>query len=98
MLDAAKLGGLTAGAVTAVLGAGFTIRVAVATGNPASVGTAVGVAVTAVVSLLAYLAPRRFAREARAQVTPLEDPRDDAGRQMVAITVPPSQRPSPRPR
>jgi TRAP-type C4-dicarboxylate transport system permease large subunit len=88
VLDAARVGGLTSSAVTAIIGLAFTIRQGVSTDNLASLGTAVELAVTAFMSLMVYVIPVAHARIARGQVTPVEDPRDDASRPLVPVSRP----------
>lgn len=86
VLDAARLGGLTAAATTAVGGV-VVLVLAGGAGDVNALGLAVGGAVTAVAALVAYLAPLRQARKARAKVTPLEDPRDAAGNPYGVLQV-----------
>lgn len=82
VINAAKLGGLTAAAVTAVGGV-IVLIIGGRAGDLSSLGLAVGAAVTAVASLVSYIAPVVHARKARTQVTPLARPRDCDGTPLV---------------
>lgn len=87
VLDAAKLGGLVAAAVVAVLGVVLTVAAGITLDNLTALGVVIAGAVTAVAALGAYLAQVWQGRKARAQVTPLDDPRDEAGRELVPAGV-----------
>jgi hypothetical protein len=76
------LGALTAAAVTAVVGAIATARA----GNWTGLGQAVGIAVTAVATLIAFALPLAAALWARARVTPLARPRTADGSPAVLLT------------
>lgn len=74
VLDAARLGGLVSAATTAVIGAASTVVAAIHGQGTDGVGLAVGLALTALLSLVVYVAPYVTARQARQQVTPLVAP------------------------
>ena len=76
VLDAGRLGGLVSAALVAVSSVFFLVQAGINPGSITALGVAAQGAVTAVVSLLAYLLPRLHARGASAHVTPLEDPHD----------------------
>lgn len=82
VMDAAKLGGMTAAAVSAVSGLVMLI-IAGKAGDVGALGLSVGAAVTAVTTLVSYVAPVFHAKKARAQVTPLAHPRDSTGAPLV---------------
>lgn len=92
VLNAAKLGGLVAAAVTTVAGL-IALIVAGKAGDVNALGVSVGAAVTAVAALVAYVAPVWQARKARRQVTPLASPRNNYGDSLVAL---PGVSPGPR--
>lgn len=83
VVDAAKLGGLVSAAVIAVGGALFLILAGVTTDTLGAVGIAIGAAVTAVTALIVYVVSLVQGRKAAEKVTPLEDPRDYRGVQLV---------------
>lgn len=102
VLDAAKLGGLVSAAVTTVGGAVFLIAAGVTSDSVGAVGTAVGLAVTALVALVVYVVSGVQGRKASAKVTPLTDPQDDRGVALVPVdeygehaALPGDDRPSP---
>lgn len=82
VLDAAKLAGALSALVVAVVGLVLLIVAGRAADLDAltSALNGIGLAIAAVV---AYLAPVWQARKARAKVTPLTDPRDAVGDQLV---------------
>jgi hypothetical protein len=84
VLSAAKLGGLVAAVVTAV-GGTVALIVAGKAGDVNALGLSVGAAVTAVVALVAYVAPVWQAHKARRLVTPLESPRNSDGVPLMAV-------------
>lgn len=84
VVDAAKqLGMLVAGAFIAVGVVWFLVVGGINSDNLLTVGTAVGAAVTAVVALAAYVWTLWQARKTAQKVTPLEDPRDHRGVELV---------------
>lgn len=85
VLDAAKLGGLVSAAVIAVGGAVFLVLAGITTDTIGVVGVAIGAAVTAVTALVVYLVSVIQGRKVSARVTPLDDPRDDRGVQLVPV-------------
>jgi Flp pilus assembly pilin Flp len=85
VLNAAKIGGLIAALVVAVA-ATVSLVLAGKWTDINALGTALGGVAGAVLALAAYIAPVWQAYKARKVVTPLSDPRDTAGRQLVART------------
>jgi Flp pilus assembly pilin Flp len=85
VLDAARIGGLIAALVIAVA-ATVSLVLAGKWTDINALGTALGGVAGAVLALIAYFAPVWQAHKARAKVTPLADPRDIAGRQLIART------------
>ena len=83
VLDAGKLGGLVSAALVAVSSVFFLVQAGINPGSITALGVSVQGAVTAVVSLLAYLLPKLHAKHAATQVTPLSDPHDDQGRPLI---------------
>jgi len=76
VVDAGRLGGLVSGALVAVSSVFFLVQAGINPDSITALGVAVQGAVTAVVSLLAYLLPKLHAKHAATQVTPLSDPHD----------------------
>jgi Flp pilus assembly pilin Flp len=85
VLDAARIGGLIAALVIAVA-ATVSLVLAGKWTDINALGTALGGVAGAVLALIAYFAPVWQAHKARAKVTPLADPRDITGRQLIART------------
>lgn len=83
VLNAARIGGLIAALVVAVA-ATVSLVLAGQWTDISALGTALGGVVGAVLALAAYFAPVWQAYKARKAVTPLSDPRDAQGRQLIA--------------
>lgn len=83
VLVAAKIGGLIAALVVSIAAA-VSLVLAGQWTDINALGTALGAVAGAVLALVAYFGPVWQAHKARAVVTPLDDPRDAQGRQLVA--------------
>ena len=83
VLDAGKAAGLVSALVVAVGGA-LALTGLVTVEDVTAWSVAAGAVVTAVVALVAYVAPVWQARKAREVVTPLSSPRDSDGLPMRA--------------
>lgn len=82
VLDAGRLAGLLSAVIVAVVG----LVLLVAAGNfrdLSALAAAVNAVLVAAAAVAAYVLPVWQARRARARVTPLADPRDDAGEPLV---------------
>jgi hypothetical protein len=88
VLDAAKLAGLVAAVVVAVLGVIALIVAGNVLGDLDALANSISAVIVAFSALAAYLAPVWQARKARAKVTPLADPRDLRGRKLIAVPDP----------
>lgn len=82
VIDEAKIAGTIAGIATGAFGIAVTAGLIAADDVPTLIGalSAIG---TAAVTILNFLIPRVRAARARAKVTPLARPRDEAGRTLV---------------
>lgn len=83
VLSAARIGGLIAALVVSIAAA-VSLVLAGQWTDINALGTALGAVAGAVLALAAYCGPVWQAYKARPQVTPLSDPRDAQGRQLIA--------------
>lgn len=85
VVNASRLGGLISAVFVAVGGAVLTITQGITAKNLSAVGLSIDAAVTAVVALVVYVVAVIHGKAAAAEVTPLTDPRDDRGRQLLPV-------------
>ena len=87
--DAGRVTGLLQALITALGGIPATIVIALNTPDGwQALAASLGTASTAAIALACYLIATRSAARVRAQVTPLLDPRDLAGRRLVSAAQP----------
>lgn len=89
VVDAGKLGGAVAAFASAVGVLAVALGIGLTAEKVNTIAIAIGAVVAAGTAVVALVAPIITARKARNQVTPLSDPRDAQGRELVARERPP---------